>query len=366
MTAGRLIEAARVLTPEGWIGPAAVEVDEGLIAGVHPRTTARSELTLLPGFVDLQVNGIADVDVATADPAGYERLGGLLAAQGTTTWCPTLISAPPERYEPWLQAVARAGAAGDGPAIAGAHLEGPFLGSLPGAHDRALIRPPDPGWLETLLGAAAVVTMGAEHPGAPATCRELTRGGTLVALGHTAPDTRQVEASIDAGARMVTHCFNATGAISAREPGLAGVALADERLAVSLIADLVHVHPLLLGLAFRCKGPENVCLVTDSVAWERGELGGEPVQIRDGAPRRPDGTLAGSCLGMDGAVRNLVAACGVSLEDAARAASTTPARLLRLGDRGAIAPGLRADLVALGPDLAVRATWIAGRCRQFA
>ena len=157
---GPRIEAARVLTPAGWLAPGAVEVRDGRIAEVRALASAPSassaDVTLLPGFVDLQVNGIADVDAATADPAAFARLGELLLAQGTTTWCPTLTSAPLSAYAPWLESVQRASGRAGGSAIAGAHLEGPFLGSLPGVHPPEHIGPPDLGWLRALPDGVAI------------------------------------------------------------------------------------------------------------------------------------------------------------------------------------------------------------------
>jgi N-acetylglucosamine-6-phosphate deacetylase len=143
------------------------------------------------------------------------------------------------------------------------------------------------------------------------------------------------------------------GPLHHRAPGLLGAALTDDRVAVSIITDLVHVHPAAVTLAFLAKGADRVALVTDAVAWE-----GDP----DGdAPRLPDGTLMGSVLTADAAVRNAVRACGIPLADAVRAASTTPANVLGLRDRGRIEVGARADLVALHTDLTVQQTWVAGR-----
>src|SRR5205807_9927555 len=180
--------------------------------------------------------------------------------------------------------------------------------------------------------------------------------GGGVARGHSAASFDEARAAAGAGARLVTHCFNGMGAFHHREPGLVGAALTDERLKLSIIADLVHVHPAALALAFRAKGPGGVVLVTDAVAWE--ERSGA-VRV-DGAPRLPDGTLAGSRLTMDGAVANVVHHAGVTLEDAIRAASTNPADVMGEGDRGRIAVGCRADVVALDRDLGVAATWVAG------
>src|SRR5262249_13898832 len=155
---------------------------------------------------------------------------------------------------------------------------------------------------------------------------------------------------IEAGAWLVTHVFNGMTPLHHRRPGLVGAALSDRRVTVSLIADNVHLHPSLVRLAFAAKGRGRVALVTDSVAWRAASAGPIALRFVDGAARLADGTLAGSVLTMDGAVRNAVAA-GVGLADAVHAASTTPAAVLGLTDRGSIAPGLRADLVALTPAL---------------
>jgi N-acetylglucosamine-6-phosphate deacetylase len=146
-----------------------------------------------------------------------------------------------------------------------------------------------------------------------------------------------------------------------RAPGLIGAALADSRLTASLIADLVHVHPAALTAAFAAKGSHATVLVTDAVAWNRPTHAGRAiVHGADGVPRLPDGTLAGSALSMDAAVRNVVDAAGVAIEHAVAAAATTPARLLHLHDRGALVAGRRADVVALGASLEVEAVWVGG------
>ena len=349
------VEASQVVTPAGVVGPARVVIEDGLIASIDSISTA-PERTLVPGFVDLQVNGIDDVDVATADGDDWDRLDALLAAQGTTTWCPTLVSAPLDSYRGPLARIGAAAARADGgrPQIAGAHLEGPFLGGAPGAHDPALIAPVDRAWLADLAPVVRLVTLAPEADGATAAIGDLADRGVLVSLGHSTATYEEATAAIDAGARLVTHLFNAMAPLHHRQPGLVGAALTDDRVAVALIADKVHVHPAALRLAFRAKGADGVVLVTDAVALRAG------IRVVDGAPRLADGTLAGSVLTMDAAVRNAVAA-GVDPADAVRAASTTPARLLGLTDRGAIASGMRADLVALLPGLEVGTVWIAGQ-----
>jgi N-acetylglucosamine-6-phosphate deacetylase len=224
------------------------------------------------------------------------------------------------------------------------------------------VRPLDREFLDDLPAIARVLTVGAEQPGLMHVVVDLARRGVLVAIGHTTADERAVRRAAHSGARLVTHLYNGMTPMHHREPGVVGVALTDDRLAVSLIADLVHVHPIALRLAFKAKGRGKVVLVTDAVAWEAATVGGIGITLDEetGAPRLPDGTLAGSALRMDIAVGNVARECGIALEDALAAASTTPADLLGLADRGRIEPGARADLVELDPELRVSRTWVAG------
>lgn len=348
------IAATKVLTPDGFVGPAAVVVEDGVIQRLVPVDLAPNRV-LAPGFVDLQVNGFDDVDVAAVDPAGFRRIHDLLLATGVTTWCPTIVTAPLDTYTKRLDAIAGF----DDPMIAGVHLEGPFLGGKPGAHPTALLRPLDFSWLAALPPVVRIVTIAPELDGAVDAVRLLVEKGIVVSLGHSAATLEQVTACVDVGARMVTHLFNGMPPLHHREPGVVGAALTDDRVVAGLIADLVHVHHTAINLAFRAK-PGGIALVTDAVAWRGARIGRIEI-VHDGtAPRLPDGTLAGSSLTMDAAIRNVVDIAGVSLEDALVAASSTPAALLGLDDRGAIEPGRRADIVALDPDLGVDAVWLGG------
>jgi N-acetylglucosamine-6-phosphate deacetylase len=358
------IAASTVITPDGPLVDHEVVVEGDRIVDVRPATGPVPDRTLVPGFVDLQCNGIDHVDVATADEDGWQHLDRRLLDQGTTTWCPTLVTTSMGRYPARLASVAAAARrpAVGRPRIAGVHLEGPFLGGRPGAHPTHHLQPLDLPWLAALDPRPAVLTLAPELPHAPEAVAELDAVGTLVALGHSTADAAQVHACIEAGARLVTHLFNGMGALDHRDPGLLAVALADERLVPSLIADLVHVHRIALTAAIRAKGPGGWVLVTDSVGWQGDEarVAGREVRMVEGAPRLADGTIAGSALTMDVAVQNVVQACGVSLVDAVAAASTTPARLLGLDDRGRLEPGCLADVVALDLDLDVAAVWVAG------
>jgi len=307
------------------------------------------------------VNGHDDVDLAAVDRAGWARISGLLLDQGVTSWLPTLISAPLELLDRRINNLSSLMREGSGPDAVGIHLEGPFLGGARGAHPGDGPDRVDLEWLESLPSSVCVMTLGPECPGAAEAIRLLADRGVVCALGHTSATAVQAEAAADAGARVFTHAFNASGVLHHREPGALGVALTDDRLTVTLIADGVHVDPRVLRLAWRAKGAERVVLVTDAAGWRSGRLGDAGVELLDGAPRLADGTLAGSALRMIDAVRYCVDRVGISLIDVLAAATTNPCRVLGLDDRGSITPGRRADLVALTDDLELEATWVVGR-----
>jgi N-acetylglucosamine-6-phosphate deacetylase len=263
--------------------------------------------------------------------------------------------------------------AGPPPGFAGAvpgglHLEGPMLSATRrGAHAAALLRRPSPvvvrDWSRP--SGVALVTLAPELPGAPEVTRLLVDAGVVVGIGHTDASTDQVLATLDAGASYVTHLWNAMAPLAHREPGPVGVALADGRLTVGLIADGIHVHPLVVAVAQRALG-RRLNLVTDAVAALGLPHGSQPfgtrqVTVDETGVRLADGTLAGSALGLDQALRNLVAFSGCALHEAVAAVTATPTRLLGLQTKGSIRPGRDADLTMLTPDLEVAATVISGR-----
>jgi N-acetylgalactosamine-6-phosphate deacetylase len=337
-----------------------VTVDEGVIVDVRAHSGAAPERVLCPGFVDVQVNGHVDVDVATARGDDWDRIDHILSSQGVTAWCPTIVTAPldvyPERLER-IAAAARREPAPGRPTIIGAHLEGPFLGDAHGAHVPEWVRPLDLDWLAALPPIVRVVTLGPEQQNATQAIAALVARGVLVSMGHSNATYEQALDGADAGARLVTHLFNGMAGLHHRAPGLLGAALSDDRLTPSLIADGVHVHPAALRAAARAKGRGGWILVTDAVGWKTHDR----VEIVDGAPRLPNGTIAGSCARMDECVARMVHGAGIDLVDVVHAAATTPARLLGLdGERGALVAGLRADLVALDVHtLHAKEVWIA-------
>ncbi len=320
---------------------------------------------VVPGFVDLQCNGGFGIDL-TSEPEALWELARLLPRTGVTAWLPTIVSSPPGAIERALAAWARH----PGGVVAeplGLHLEGPFLApGRRGAHDPRHLSAPDPQRAASWSAATgvALVTLAPELPGALPLVRELVGRGVVVAAGHTDATAEEAAAAIEAGVSFVTHLFNAMAPLHHRSPGLAGVALADGRVRAGVIADGVHLHPLTVAVAWRSLGPRLV-LVTDAVAalgsHERTRLAGRALSQSPEGVRLADGTLAGSDLSMDRAVRNLVELTGCPLRDAAAAASAAPAAVLGRGALGRLAPGARGDVVVLTSAGEVAATVIGGQ-----
>ena len=354
--------AARILNGDGGTSasPAWLVMADGRIVatgtGAPPADAIHlGDVVLAPGFVDIQVNGAGDVDFARASVTEIIATIDARVAGGCTACLPTICTAPLDDYAPMLERLAAVRAARPD-AVLGVHLEGPFLGGAPGAHPVELVRPVELDWLRELWerfgDLVRLVTLAPEaDPGLAATAW-LHAHGVTVALGHSTVDLAGALAAADAGARVVTHLFNGMGPLHHRAPGLPGAALDDARLVPSIIADGVHVDPVLLRLALNAR-PDAV-LVTDAVAIVA------PVEARAGAAYMPDGTLAGSTLTMVDAVQ-LVAGLGVAPAAAVRAASGNAARAIGAAECGRITPGARADVLALDPDtLAVRAVWTGG------
>jgi N-acetylglucosamine-6-phosphate deacetylase len=386
-----LITAPSVLTGElgpAPAGPGYVRVEDGVVTQVgsgpppRPADVALPAGVLAPGFVDLQVNGYYGVEFQIPDEASWATVAARLPETGATAFLPTMITAPvadlaaalrtAASFLPKLAGPAPAGAAPAGARVLGVHLEGPFIApARKGAHNPAWITDPTPAAIADLISAGAgilrMVTLAPERPGALAAIDALVAAGVLVSVGHSDAIGSQVAAAVQAGARMVTHLFNAQRPLGHREPGVVGQALTDPGLTCGLILDLYHVTQPAATIAFAA-APGRIALVTDAAAcagMPPGEylLGGEPITLPagDGAPPvRADGTIAGSALRMDRAVANAVA-IGVPLPAAVAAASRIPADLIGRPDLGRLAPGAAADLVWLSPALSARATWIGGR-----
>lgn len=336
-----------------------------------PRRGGLPEATLdapiiAPGLIDLQVNGGFGVEVGS-DPVAIRTLATRLPATGVTAFLPTLISSPAAAYSP-AAAAFEAARDGEGATPLGLHLEGPFLSvKRPGAHREDVIAAGDDRLFRDLLVTPGLrlMTVAPETSDALARIRRLREGGVTVSLGHTEATYDEFVAGVDAGATMATHLYNAMSAFGHRSPGAIGAALTDDRVTVGLIADGVHAHPTAVKLAWQAKGIDGLSLVSDmmtaaGMAPGSFALGGRPVTVDADSARLSDGTLAGSILTLDQAVRNVVAWTGASAAAALRMASEVPARVLELRDRGRIAPGFAADLTLFDQDLEVMMTIVGG------
>ncbi len=369
------IDNAIIHTPEQVIEHGAVLVDGRRITDVGPAGTVRcpagaqvidaAAQALVPGFVELQFNGGFGDDF-TDDPSAIWRVAEKLPRYGVTSFLPTIITSPLETISAG-QSVMMGGPPSEfhGARPLGLHVEGPFLNpAKKGAHNPRHLRAPDVaavgGWSPAT--GVRLVTMAPELPGALDVISALSSRGVLVSVGHSNATFEQAVAAFDAGARYGTHLFNAMSALGHRDPGLPGALLTDPRPTVGIIADGVHTHRSVITLAWQALGAHRMNLVTDAMAAlgmppGRHLLGDFEVVVDATCARLSDGTLAGSILSLDQALRNLIDVTGCALADALPTVTTTPARAIGLDhERGRIARGHFADMVLLSADLRVSAT----------
>ncbi len=339
-------------------------VDRGPTTGWFDATG----LTVAPGFVDLQINGGFGFDLL-GDPDSMWALAERLPEHGVTAFLPTIITAPRRSTDAALAAWRNRPASSLGAEPLGLHFEGPMLSpARKGAHPAASLLTPSSSVIEgwTPERGVRLVTIAPELPGAIEIIAELVRRGVTVSCGHTAADADDARQASAVGARMVTHLFNAMDPLTHRSPPLLAHALAEPDLVAGIIVDGVHVDPAVVKLAWKAKGPNGLALVTDAVAPMGRPAGsfdlGRRTIVADGVSvRQPDGTLAGSLLTMDQAVRNTVRFTGCEPADAITAATATPADLIGALGRGRLDVGSIADIVVLDDRLGVVATFCAGR-----
>ncbi|MFN8498519.1 MAG: N-acetylglucosamine-6-phosphate deacetylase [Anaerolineae bacterium] len=352
-----------------------VVVSDGRIADVTPAPPIGvtvedlGDALITPGLIDLQINGAFGHDF-TLDPASAAAVAAGLPRYGVTAFLPTLITSPLETYPERLRVLARLAEQGppSSAAILGVHVEGPFLSyGKRGAHNPAYLRTPTVESLRPLLaeGNVRIMTLAPELPGAAESIAFLRQNGVVVSLGHSEADYDTAHVALEEGAGWGTHLFNAMPLLGHREPGLTGALLERTLPPVGLIVDGVHVHPSAVRLAWRAKGVRGISLVSDAMAalgMPPGvyHLGDDDVIVDEVSARRAHGTLAGSILSMDEALRNMVAYTGCAPGEAVWMATGVPSDILGLSSKGRLAPGLDADIVVLTPDLRVRRTIICG------
>ena len=383
----RLLTGGRVVTPEGVLSPGWIRVAGSLIDAVGPGaatpplppglpvTDLRGHW-VLPGFVDMHVHGGGGASFTEGSADDARRAAEFHRGHGSTTIVASLVTAPLADLE--ARAAMLAGLAGQG-VIAGIHLEGPFLSAARcGAQDPRHMLAPDVAAFERLHAAAAghlrVITIAPELPGAVGLIKAAVRAGVTAAVGHTDATAEIASAAVDAGATHATHLFNGMRPLHHREPGPAGALLDRDEVTCEVIADGVHLHDTVIRLAARVAGPGRLVLITDAMAAAgmpdgSYRLGSMWVDVAGGVARLAGGAepgaagaiagaagaIAGSTATMADVVRHAVAA-GLPVTTVAAAASTTPARVLGLGDRtGALRAGLDADLVVCDEEFRLRA-----------
>ncbi|GBD25418.1 N-acetylglucosamine-6-phosphate deacetylase [bacterium HR30] len=375
-----LIRQGRVLLPHGWSEETDVRVEAGLIDRVDKDLAAPAGREIdargcmvVPGFVDLHIHGGFGRLCETGDPEAILELSRQLPQFGITAFLPTVATLPRQRLQTVVEAIAMATGGEPGARILGIHLEGPFLNRhCAGAQNRRWMRAPDLAEFDDLVarsgGLIKMMTIAPELPGAIPLIAVAVERGVVVALGHSEANEEEALLAIDAGATHVTHLYNAMRPFHHREPGLVGVALTDPTVTVELIADGHHVRPRALDLAWRLRRGTDIVLVSDAVALGlpegEHELLGTRCVVQNGAVRTANGgKLFGSCLALDGAVRNLCRWLPtVAPERILEAASTTPNRVLRLDNTfGRIEAGYQADLVVLDENYQVAYTIVGGR-----
>ena len=356
---------------DGELLPGDVRIDGDTVAAVGLPPAAGGRIAA-PGLVDLQVNGFAGVDLMAADVEEMRALAAALPPHGVTSFLPTLITAAATDTDRALDRLAEAfgpphASGATGAHCLGVHLEGPYLSPRRlGTHPPEHRRDPDPeelaGWRRR--ADVVAVTLAPELPGALDLVKSLAADGVLVSLGHSDATAREAGLAFEAGARTVTHLFNAMSPLHHREPGLPGAALARPEVVVQLVLDGHHLAPEVVRVVWAA-ARGRIVLVTDATAAAgcpdgQFALGEVALDVVEGAVRNSDGTLAGSALTLTGAVTNAVE-LGIDPAEALRAVTATPAALIGRDDVGVLRPGGRADVTVFGDDLVLRETYLAGQ-----
>lgn len=355
-----------------------VLVDQGKILGVTNSSGLPDAETIdaggnfvVPGFIDIHTHGSNGADTMDGTVEAIQKMSAFWPAHGTTSILPTTMTATAEDIKKSISAVYEAMKMPSGADILGINLEGPFLSpKAKGAHMEELIINPSISFYESILpentDIVKIITVAPDTPGAEEFIRYLSDKGVVASIGHTKATYEQCQAAFKSGARHCTHFYNAMSPLNHREPGTVGAILDNPEVTIELIADLIHVHPAALKVACSVKHPDKVALITDSTVatgLKDGNYicGGLQVVVKEGSVRLLDGTLAGSILTQDQALRNMIK-IGTPIENCITMLTETPARIAGAGSyKGKIANGYDADLVILDKNLAVKGTIVKGK-----
>ena len=381
------LTAATLFTPLERIEQALLLLEDSVIREVSSRAAREipkgcrvvdfGDGIIAPGLIDIHIHGASGRDVMKGDPGSLATIERFLAKHAVTSYLPTTITAPVDSTLAALESLANAiDAAGkhqDGDELRarprGIHIEGPFLShARRGVHPTENLLPPTVKMFERFWEAARghirVMTIAPELPGAPEVIADAARRGVCVSLGHSDADLQSTRTGIAAGARHATHTFNAMRPLRHRDPGILGAVLTDSNLSADIIADGLHVDPAIVQLFLQAKGPDRAVFITDSTAatgMPDGiyKIGTLEMEVKRGVCLAR-GTLAGSTLTLDQAVRNVMQFAHCDLEQVLRPATLNPARVAGLAGKGILEVGVEADLVVLSPEGDVRNTIIRG------
>lgn len=324
---------------------------------------------LIPGMIDVHIHGANGFDMMDGREESIQEVSRTCASTGCTSFLATSVSSTIEDLLAMIHSVKRVVGHEVGAKIAGIHLEGPYLNPLrKGMQNEKYLRHPDIEEMKMIFKEAdsliKMVTIAPELPGGMEVISFLKEQGVIISIAHSDATYEEAKQAFEAGASHVTHCFNGMRPIHHRDPGIVVAAFEEEHVSLQAIVDHIHLHPAIIRLMHRSKGPEGMVLITDALqAMGMGDgdylFGGHHVTVTDGVARLHDGTLASSTVTMNEALRYTVET-GISVTDAVQMASTTPARILGLHQKGAIAVGMDADLVLLDDDFQVQWTMIDG------
>ncbi|MFB9991112.1 N-acetylglucosamine-6-phosphate deacetylase [Deinococcus oregonensis] len=373
------IENVQMVTEAGLIEQGCLQILQGrlarVIVGAAPPVGQAQVLdgrgqVLIPGMIDVHIHGANGHDMMDGTRSSIEEVSRACAATGCTSFLVTSVSSTLEDLLRLIDRVQEVVGHEPGARVAGIHAEGPYLNAArKGMQNEAFLRHPSLSEMQQVLQHAGsllkMVTLAPELPGGLALTRHLKAQGVIVAVAHSDATYEEALAAFREGASHVTHCFNGMRPIHHRDPGLIVAAFEQRHVSVQAIVDQVHLHPAIVRLMHRIKGPERMVLITDALqAMGLGDgdyvFGGHAVTVREGVARLADGTLASSTVTMNEALRNTVE-LGIPLADAVMMASTTPADLLNLPHKGRIAVGADADLVLLNDQYQVVWTMIGGQ-----
>jgi len=373
-----VVRGATVVLPDRTIPNGAILVEDGHISSIQDsaREFSGAEvldlegMTILPGFIDVHIHGAVGVDVMEASPAGLQEVAVYLASQGVTGWLPTLVPGSDENYASVAAAVSQVLHESKGARVLGIHYEGPFVntaqcGALHTQYFKTYSEANDLDALPVPENSVRMITMAPEVAGGVELVRELKRRGWVISIGHTRADLQVLDEACEAGARHMTHFMNAMTPLHHRNPGPIAWGLLRDDVSIDLIADGIHLDPLMLRLLLKTKGVAGISLISDAIAAAgKGDgayqIWGETITVKNGRTANASGSIAGSVISMLDAVR-LLRYLGVSYVDLARMASSSPARLLGVDHEcGSIEVGKRADLIALDTHANLKQTLIRG------